>query len=378
MKQLTCEMCGSTDLIKQDGVFVCQTCGCKYSIEEAKKMMVEGTVEVVGTVRIDESAKEQERINNYLKMAEAAFEGSDIEGTTNYCDKILEIDPSNCRAWILKAKIAGWGSTLGNMKIPQAITATKRAIDLSPDEKKYEVAEEIYCSIKNQIVALLNLAYKVPGSEAEYIHRVMLQWQESLVEIPYLSVEVIEREIQDCETLCRNSKNAIMPKARMVFAAYFAYNHFESYDKMFRNTLSKKLEQEKNRQEKIAEDQISKRREAYWADHTEEKVALEGEKEKLKKQIEIYSTEIDSIPGKEEQSAIQERIKHLENEIVSLSLGLFKGKEKKSLQEKIDAAKEELKTISDRMEAAAAEIQKKIDPLMARVAEIETELTKDR
>lgn len=50
MKQLTCEMCGGTDLIKQDGVFVCQSCGCKYSIEEAKKMMVEGTVEVAGTV----------------------------------------------------------------------------------------------------------------------------------------------------------------------------------------------------------------------------------------------------------------------------------------------------------------------------------------
>ena len=44
MKQLTCEMCGSTDLMKQDGVFVCQSCGTKYSVEEAKKMMVEGTV----------------------------------------------------------------------------------------------------------------------------------------------------------------------------------------------------------------------------------------------------------------------------------------------------------------------------------------------
>lgn len=37
MKQMVCEMCGGTDLIKKDGVFVCQTCGCKYSIEEAKK-----------------------------------------------------------------------------------------------------------------------------------------------------------------------------------------------------------------------------------------------------------------------------------------------------------------------------------------------------
>ena len=46
MKQLTCEMCGGTDLIKQDGAFVCQNCGMKYSVEEAKKMMVEGTVKI--------------------------------------------------------------------------------------------------------------------------------------------------------------------------------------------------------------------------------------------------------------------------------------------------------------------------------------------
>ena len=58
MKQLTCEMCGSTELMKQDGVFVCQTCGCKYSVEEAKKMMVEGTVDVSGsTVKVDTSAE---------------------------------------------------------------------------------------------------------------------------------------------------------------------------------------------------------------------------------------------------------------------------------------------------------------------------------
>ena len=50
MKQLTCEMCGGTDLIKQDGVFVCQSCGTKYSVDEAKKMMIEGTVDVSGSV----------------------------------------------------------------------------------------------------------------------------------------------------------------------------------------------------------------------------------------------------------------------------------------------------------------------------------------
>ena len=69
MKQLTCEMCGGTDLIKQDGVFVCQSCGCKYSVEEAKKMMIEGNVDVSGsTVKIDNSA-EIEYLNDKLNKA---------------------------------------------------------------------------------------------------------------------------------------------------------------------------------------------------------------------------------------------------------------------------------------------------------------------
>ena len=53
MKALQCEMCGSQDLVKDGGVFVCQSCGTKYTVEEAKKMMVEGTVDVKGTVKVD-------------------------------------------------------------------------------------------------------------------------------------------------------------------------------------------------------------------------------------------------------------------------------------------------------------------------------------
>lgn len=41
MKKIACEMCGSTDIIKKDGVFVCEYCGCKYSPEEAIKLIVE-------------------------------------------------------------------------------------------------------------------------------------------------------------------------------------------------------------------------------------------------------------------------------------------------------------------------------------------------
>ena len=46
MKALKCEMCGSNDVVKQDGLYVCQNCGTKYTVEEARKMMIEGTVSI--------------------------------------------------------------------------------------------------------------------------------------------------------------------------------------------------------------------------------------------------------------------------------------------------------------------------------------------
>lgn len=94
MKQLTCEMCGSTDLIKDGGVFVCQSCGCKYSIEEAKRMMIEGTVDVQGTVKVDNSVF----VEKYLANARRAKEKEDWEETEKYYNMVEQNDPDNIEA----------------------------------------------------------------------------------------------------------------------------------------------------------------------------------------------------------------------------------------------------------------------------------------
>ena len=36
MKALICELCDGNEFVKQDGFFVCQFCGTKYTLEEAK------------------------------------------------------------------------------------------------------------------------------------------------------------------------------------------------------------------------------------------------------------------------------------------------------------------------------------------------------
>lgn len=95
MKQLTCEMCGSTDLMKQDGVFVCQSCGTKYSVEEARKMMVEGTVDVTGsTVKVDTSAE----LANLYQIARRAKDDNNGANAAKYYDMILVKDPTSWEA----------------------------------------------------------------------------------------------------------------------------------------------------------------------------------------------------------------------------------------------------------------------------------------
>ena len=95
MKQLTCEMCGGTDLIKQDGVFVCQSCGMKYSVEEAKKMMIEGTVDVSGsTIKVDQSGE----LKNLYELARRAKNDNNSENAQKYYEQILIKDPSSWEA----------------------------------------------------------------------------------------------------------------------------------------------------------------------------------------------------------------------------------------------------------------------------------------
>ena len=150
MKQLTCEMCGSTDLLKQDGVFVCQTCGTKYSLEEAKKMMIEGTVDVSGsTVKVDNSAS----IKNFYTMAVSAYEAENKAEAENYCNKIIEIEPENYEAWFLKGKAAGWQSTLAKLRIEESVQCFSKAIDYAPEDKVEEIKKQAADEISNLSIA---------------------------------------------------------------------------------------------------------------------------------------------------------------------------------------------------------------------------------
>ena len=144
MKAIKCELCGSNELKKIDGEYECQYCHTKYSVEEAKKLMIDGTVDV------QINTEKQEK--NYEKLAERAYKDEQYKQAYDYYKKLLELDSDNWE-YVYKTGIcSAWQSTLTDFRIDEAIIAAKNAFKLVKDnnieiedmeEFTYKIAIEI-------------------------------------------------------------------------------------------------------------------------------------------------------------------------------------------------------------------------------------------
>ena len=156
MKQLTCEMCGSTELVKDGGFFVCQTCGTKYSVEEAKKMMIEGTVDVQGTVKVDNSAF----VEKYLANARRAKQKEDWSETEKYYNMVEQNDPTNIEAIFYssygKAKTSLLDSDL--YKRQAAFKVLRNCVSILDDNFDVEKEEENRGAIKEISSDIIGMA----------------------------------------------------------------------------------------------------------------------------------------------------------------------------------------------------------------------------
>lgn len=148
MKALVCEMCNSNDLVKQDGCFVCQCCGTKYSVEEAKKMMIEGTVDVSGsTVKVDNS----DRIEKLYEMARR--ENEKLDGNAlKYYEEIAIERPNDWEANFYVDYYNVSKATLGEafIKLLSMLKTIENTFKLVKEYEKTENHKAIYTEIKDK------------------------------------------------------------------------------------------------------------------------------------------------------------------------------------------------------------------------------------
>ncbi len=157
MKALVCEMCNSNDIIKQEGVYVCQSCGTQYSVEEARKMMVD----ISGsTVKVDNSAF----VEKYLMNARRAKQKEDWEETEKYYNLVEQNEPSNIEAIFYSSYGKAKASLIdGDLyKRQAAFKVLQNCVSIIDDNFALEKAEEnekIIKEISDDIIRMAGSNY---------------------------------------------------------------------------------------------------------------------------------------------------------------------------------------------------------------------------
>ena len=150
MQAIKCEMCGSNDIIKDDGLYVCNNCGTKYTVEEARKLM--------GTVEIDHSTDTK----NILQNAINTYNTGDYSTAQNLFTQVLNLDPENPEATLLRALASQWQRAT-------VVVSTNSAIQLSislahkqwgDNAKYFALCNKAMANSAKIIDAIVNLAIK--------------------------------------------------------------------------------------------------------------------------------------------------------------------------------------------------------------------------
>lgn len=439
MKQMTCEMCGSKELLKQDGVFVCQTCGTKYSVEEARKMMIEGTV------KIDHTAD----IENRLKNAIQEYKQGDKDRAYTLFSEILNLDSDNYLAIFYKALADAWNSSISNPRAILLFRQIKQVISLAqakhPTAEEYsKIAVEFFDALAPFTTAYLKMYYNYAQSmlkksrqESELVMKIskgsVSAYAIEQAEMHQKMAKKYSRDAEDflnkectpaVEVLNHIAVAILKPiddpqKSTMQFYVTFekylnsyqeVVDAFGTYVKPDIISQYKQLLQIAKHGKNIVK---QARMEKYWEEHKEEKSALDAKLASVESQLKDATQRLNTlegennitlaklqnerngaVPSDNDKRACEKRISEMESEYKSL--GLFKGKEKKALMERINDEKSHLSEIESRIKKEKQELAARIDahindikakskPIHQEIAdlnkqkdEINYELTKDR
>lgn len=245
MKKLICEMCGSTELIKQDGVFTCQYCGCKYSVEEARKMMIEGTVDVSGsTVKIDNSTF----VKNYLANARRAKEKTDWEEVEKYYNLVEQNDPRNIEA-IFYSSFAKAMLSLNDTdrrKRNQKFDIFGKSISVIDDYYDNKKSNELKPIIQKMSKDLIRM------SKSDFVQAPSYDSADPVVEPFYTRTKFLQVEVSFCETI-----EGIIEKDEQAYLYYILITHYErclgsihltsKYGKQYTERMKERMEKANKR-----------------------------------------------------------------------------------------------------------------------------------
>lgn len=155
MGKLVCEMCEGSDFIKQEGLFVCQNCGTKYSVEEARKIMNTDGESAPSVQNSVVESKNSAQLENLLNLAQSSFDSKNYAQAEEFCNQILANDSSNYDAWKLKGEAINYQINANNQRILEVynclMTSYKVLDAAGKEEHKYDILSSIKSCFESEI-----------------------------------------------------------------------------------------------------------------------------------------------------------------------------------------------------------------------------------
>ena len=154
MTAITCELCGSNDIQKQDGLYVCQHCGTKYTIEEARKL--------IGTVSIDNS----QQIENLYTLARRAKNNGNIDDAAKYYAQVVTEMPNDWEATFYSVYYASMKCTIAEIEnaaynVRNSIDTTFKLIKNNLPAEQWRVS---YIEVFHKVSDLANALWQAASS----------------------------------------------------------------------------------------------------------------------------------------------------------------------------------------------------------------------
>jgi len=437
MKRLTCEMCGGTEFVKDGDFFVCQSCGLKYTLENARKMMQDDSAAESGSAA---KPDESDKVRKLLQLARRAREEENGEDAKKYYELAMMEDPDNWESAfyasyyrVMESPLARLEEVLKNFNNRAKTTLGIILNTYTGEEFQanirdfFESAAKLYGVVsehtsKRHVDLLAEVMTQVfsdafsGNKNNNYAH-----YDCEHAALFELSLAAAETLMDLCETaegwqgqevdldILRKMWNAcdmIYFKDCMHFSNMYMNRQYERYlkgilkleDRMladWRGNLLCSVEETKRMLEKLkglngdaqalrqAKKIFNDHREArakrfaeeYWNDHPVEKKALDDEKAGLQQEIDDLLNRKNALYNNSEMENMRKEVQDLEGQ--KNKCGLFQFKEKKALQEKIDAANVRIDEIRKKISAEESELRNSVDLKKQRIKEIEETLSKE-
>jgi tetratricopeptide (TPR) repeat protein len=208
MKKLVCERCGSTELTKQDDMWICNYCGCHYTPEEANKILVD--------VKVTQDRDEE--FENYNKLAFRALQDGVYDKANKYYTKMLEMKPDDWRGVYFSVMSEFLNDIHKNISLNYLTTTAQRAIeliDLNLEKMEIIDAKSLLLTCHGAVISVIarNKIYEndtdMIDAGASYLNFCSEYIKdETCDDIKTLAIDVAKHMVECCASITRPQKQS--------------------------------------------------------------------------------------------------------------------------------------------------------------------------